>query len=92
MDHPTGPDTDADIGAYAKSKTLAERAAWEAANGGNMEMTVINPGAVFGPSLGAALDGQSVTDDEQIDHRENFHDPCTWPWVWLMCGMWPSFM
>jgi len=54
-------DTDADIGAYAKSKTLAERAAWEAANGGNMEMTVINPGAVFGPSLGAELDGQSVT-------------------------------
>ena len=54
-------DTDASIGAYAKSKTLAERAAWEAAKGGSMEMTVINPGAVFGPSLGAALDGQSVT-------------------------------
>ncbi|MEI6834291.1 MAG: hypothetical protein RLZZ189_207 [Pseudomonadota bacterium] len=54
-------DTNANIGAYAKSKTLAERAAWEAAKGGNMEMAVINPGAVFGPSLGAELDGQSVT-------------------------------
>jgi len=54
-------DTDANIGAYAKSKTLAERAAWEAAKRGNMEMTVINPGAVFGPSLGAAMEGQSVT-------------------------------
>jgi dihydroflavonol-4-reductase len=54
-------DTDANIGAYAKSKTLAERAAWEAVKGGNMEMTVINPGAVFGPSLGVDLDGQSVT-------------------------------
>ena len=53
-------DTDANIGAYAKSKTLAERAAWDAAKGGDMEMTVINPGAVFGPSLGAELEGQSV--------------------------------
>lgn len=53
-------DTDAKIGAYAKSKTLAERAAWEAVKGGNMELTVINPGAVFGPSLGAKIDGQSV--------------------------------
>ena len=54
-------DSDANIGAYAKSKTLAERAAWEAAKGGNTELTVINPGAVFGPSLGAKIDGQSVT-------------------------------
>ena len=53
-------DTTANIGAYAKSKTLAERAAWEAADGGAMELAVINPGAVFGPSLGAKIDGQSV--------------------------------
>jgi len=53
-------DTDANIGAYARSKTLAERAAWAAANGGNMELTVVAPGAVFGPSLGAKLEGQSV--------------------------------
>jgi dihydroflavonol-4-reductase len=53
-------DASADIGAYAKSKTLAERAAWAAARGGAMELTVINPGAVFGPSLGAKMDGQSV--------------------------------
>ena len=59
-----GPDSwsddDAKIGAYAKSKTLAERAAWKAAEGGAMELVVINPGAVFGPSLGAMLEGQSV--------------------------------
>ena len=53
-------DVNAPIGAYAKSKTLAERAAWAAAKGGDMELTVINPGAVFGPSLGAKMDGQSV--------------------------------
>ena len=53
-------DTNANIGAYAKSKTLAERAAWQAADGADMEVTVLNPGAVFGPSLGAKIDGQSV--------------------------------
>ena len=53
-------DPEADIGAYAKSKTMAERAAWEAATHGRMELTVITPGAVFGPSLGAKLEGQSV--------------------------------
>ena len=54
-------DTGAAIGAYAKSKTLAEQAAWQTAEGSTMEMVVINPGAVFGPSLGATVDGQSVT-------------------------------
>ena len=53
-------DTSANIGAYAKSKTLAERAAWDAVAGSPMELTVVNPGAVFGPSLGAEVDGQSV--------------------------------
>lgn len=40
--------------AYAKSKTLAERAAWDfmAAEGGELELSVINPVAVFGPLLG----------------------------------------
>jgi len=53
-------DTNANIGAYAKSKTLAERAAWKMATSSEMELTVICPGAVFGPSLGARMDGQSV--------------------------------
>jgi dihydroflavonol-4-reductase len=56
----TWSDTAASIGAYMKSKTLAERAAWKAAEGGTMELAVINPGAVFGPSLGARVEGQSV--------------------------------
>ena len=53
-------DTSANIGAYAKSKTLAERAAWDAVDGSDLELTVVNPGAVFGPSLGARVDAQSV--------------------------------
>jgi len=53
-------DTDANIGAYAKSKTLAERAAWNANKGSAMELVVINPGAVFGPSVGAQADAQNI--------------------------------
>jgi nucleoside-diphosphate-sugar epimerase len=42
------------VGAYTKSKTLAERAAWDfmAKGGGNLELSVINPVGVFGPVLG----------------------------------------
>jgi dihydroflavonol-4-reductase len=41
--------------AYTKSKTLAERAAWEfiAKEGGGLELSTVNPVAVFGPVLGA---------------------------------------
>ncbi len=43
------------VSAYAKSKTLAERAAWDfmAREGGDMELAVVNPVGVFGPVLGA---------------------------------------
>lgn len=39
---------------YTKSKTLAERAAWDfmEREGGTMELAVVNPVAVFGPVLG----------------------------------------
>jgi len=40
--------------AYVKSKTLAERAAWDfiAREGGALELSVVNPVAVLGPVLG----------------------------------------
>jgi nucleoside-diphosphate-sugar epimerase len=42
------------VSAYAKSKTLAERAAWDfvAEEGAALELSVVNPVAVFGPVLG----------------------------------------
>jgi nucleoside-diphosphate-sugar epimerase len=46
--------TDGPISAYAKSKTLAERAAWDFINSDEakgMELAVINPVAVLGPLL-----------------------------------------
>lgn len=44
----------AGLGAYVRSKTLAERAAWDfmAREGGDLELAVVNPVAVFGPVLG----------------------------------------
>jgi nucleoside-diphosphate-sugar epimerase len=42
------------LGAYVKSKTLAERAAWQfiARDGGALQLVVVNPVMVFGPVLG----------------------------------------
>lgn len=47
----------AEIGAYPKSKTLAERAAWDfiAGAGVGMELATINPVAIIGPVLGPRL-------------------------------------
>ncbi len=44
----------ADVLPYVKSKTLAERAAWDfiATEGGSLELAVVNPVAVLGPVLG----------------------------------------
>jgi nucleoside-diphosphate-sugar epimerase len=43
-----------DVLPYVKSKTLAERAAWDfiAKEGGGIELAVVNPVGVFGPVLG----------------------------------------
>jgi nucleoside-diphosphate-sugar epimerase len=43
-----------DVAPYTKSKTLAERAAWDfiAKEGGALELSVVNPVGVFGPVLG----------------------------------------
>lgn len=47
-------DPAAGVGAYVKSKTLAERAAWDfvAGEGQGLELAAINPTGIFGPVLG----------------------------------------
>jgi nucleoside-diphosphate-sugar epimerase len=49
----TNPDGEG-LTAYVKSKTLAERAAWDfiSREGGGLELSVVNPVVVFGPVLG----------------------------------------
>ena len=59
-------DVDApDISTYTKSKTLAEKAAWdfisEQTEDAPMALTVIAPGGVFGPPLGRNISGQSMS-------------------------------
>ena len=50
----TDPNGD-DVRAYVKSKTLAERAAWDfiAREGGALELSVVNPVGILGPVLGS---------------------------------------
>ncbi len=54
-------DPDAEIGTYAKSKVLAEKAAWAFAEENNYDLVVINPGGVMGPTLTGKVDGESLT-------------------------------
>jgi nucleoside-diphosphate-sugar epimerase len=54
FDETSWTDTAAGVSAYVKSKTLAERAAWDfiSAEGAALELAVINPVAILGPVLG----------------------------------------
>jgi nucleoside-diphosphate-sugar epimerase len=54
FDETNWTDLSGNVAPYVKSKTLAERAAWDfiAKQGGGLELCVINPVAVFGPVLG----------------------------------------
>jgi len=53
FDETTWSNLDADVPAYQKSKTLAERAAWDfVTHEGGLELSVVNPVGVFGPVLG----------------------------------------
>jgi nucleoside-diphosphate-sugar epimerase len=44
-----------EMSAYVRSKAIAERAAWDfmAADGGALELSVVNPSGIFGPVLGS---------------------------------------
>jgi dihydroflavonol-4-reductase len=54
---------------YVKSKTLAERAAWDflSREGGRLELSVINPVAVFGPVLGPDYSTSIVVVQRMLD-------------------------
>lgn len=49
------------VDAYGKSKTLAERAAWDfiASEGGGLELTTLLPVAVMGPVMSGAVSGSN---------------------------------
>ena len=55
-------DTSKNVGAYVRSKTIAERAAWEFIKDNNVSfpLTTIHPGMVFGPLISNEIRGASV--------------------------------
>lgn len=55
FDETSWTNTDGEMSAYVRSKAIAERAAWDfmAAEGGQLELSTINPAGIFGPVLGA---------------------------------------
>ena len=56
-------DISKNVGAYIKSKTIAEKAAWKFIKndkGDSFSMTTIHPGMVFGPCLSDDSDGASI--------------------------------
>ena len=62
--HNDWTDISQDVGAYIKSKTIAEKAAWDFINNqsdGSFKMTTIHPGMVFGPLLSKDIDGISAS-------------------------------
>jgi nucleoside-diphosphate-sugar epimerase len=64
----TDPNGD-DVAPYTKSKTLAERAAWDflAREGGNLELSVVNPVGVFGPVLGPDYSASILLVQKMLD-------------------------
>jgi dihydroflavonol-4-reductase len=55
--------------AYPKSKTLAERAAWDYARESGLELVSVNPGLVLGPLLGPSV-STSVQFVDQLLNRK----------------------
>ena len=63
-------DSNGNVGAYVKSKTVAERAAWDfiAQEGGALELSVVNPVGVFGPVLGPDI-STSILIVQRLDRK-----------------------
>jgi nucleoside-diphosphate-sugar epimerase len=64
----TNPGGD-DVAPYTKSKTLAERAAWDflASEGGSLGLSVVNPVAVLGPVLGPDYSASILLVQKMLD-------------------------
>ena len=60
---------DPSVQAYGKSKTIAERAAWDfmAREGGQLELAVVNPTFIFGPVLGSDTSASIVLVKRLLD-------------------------
>ena len=66
----TNPD-DPTLSAYVRSKTLAERAAWDfvKTEAPQLELATVNPTAIFGPSLGPEVSSASEVLNKLLEGR-----------------------
>ncbi|MBI1359002.1 MAG: NAD-dependent epimerase/dehydratase family protein [Alphaproteobacteria bacterium] len=67
-------DLNGDIAPYQKSKTLAERAAWDfiAREGGKLELASVNPTMVLGPALGPDYSHSIRTIKQMLDGQPGY--------------------
>jgi len=67
-------DLDGDIAPYQRSKTLAERAAWDfiAQNGRGLDMATVNPTMVLGPALGPDYSHSIKTIREMLEGQPGY--------------------
>ncbi len=63
-------DVNARIGAYPKSKTLAEQAAWRLAEDMSAEVVTVLPGYVIGPAIDGEPEGASAETISNMIHGE----------------------
>lgn len=70
LDHNSWTDMGAgNVSAYMKSKTAAEKSAWDFIGnqeGEKLELAVVNPGPIYGPTLTGNLSGESMKMFEQL--------------------------
>jgi nucleoside-diphosphate-sugar epimerase len=69
FDETVWTDPNGGVSAYVKSKTIAERAAWDfiAKEGGGLELSVVNPTFVLGPILAADYSTSIVVVKRMLD-------------------------
>jgi nucleoside-diphosphate-sugar epimerase len=68
FDETNWSNVDGPASAYVKSKTLAERAAWDfVASNGGLELSVVNPVLVLGPLLGPDLSASILVIKRMMD-------------------------
>ncbi len=58
------------VSAYLKSKTLAEKSAWDfiqnQEGGTQLELVTVNPGPIYGPTLSDKISGESMTTYKEL--------------------------
>ena len=68
----------AECNAYAKSKLLAERKAWDLAAGHGIELAVVHPGAIIGPPLQAKKDSSADMVRRMLADQCPRYRRCAW--------------